>query len=259
MTRRRLLLILGMVFLTLTCGPKKPPPSDEDLYRFAEEQMTKHKYNKALTAYEKIKATNNRELRAQVHLRRADAFFAQKNALSLSEAQTLYRSFLNLFPLSHQAPYAQYRLGLCLMRQINPPERDQSPTHTAMAAFQKVLDLYPNSDWVGDARDRLQDLNDHLARDSLAKAHFYFRAKAYKATVTRLKSLLKENPGFRERDQVLYYLGLALRRSHHEAEGDQFLERLSSEFPESKYTRKAKPFLPSSKPSRRKGGRKKAA
>jgi len=237
------LLALGLV--AAGCGAKKQaePLSPEETYRKGESYMAARKYAKAATWFERVNTARSPGLRAQVHLRIADAYFERKNVMNLAEAQSRYQSFLNAFPLSDQAAYAQYRLAVCLQRQISPPERDQTATERSMAEFRKVQQLYPNSPWVSDARVSMAELEDHLARDSLRKARFYYTRKSYLAAASRLKQILKDNPDWTGRDEVLFYLGKALRRDEKAAEGNQYLQQLLDEFPESKYRRKAGSML----------------
>jgi outer membrane protein assembly factor BamD len=236
-------LALGLV--APGCGAKKQaePISPEETYSKAESYMTSRKYAKAVTWFERVNTSQSPELRAQVHLRIADAYFERKNVMNLAEAQSRYQSFLNAFPLSDQAAYAQYRYATCLQRQVNAPERDQTPTYRAMGEFRKVQQLYPNSPWVAEARMRLAELEDHLARDALRKARFYYRRKAFPAATSRLKEILEDNPDWDGRDEVLFYLGKSLRRDGKIAEGDEYLQRLLDDFPDSKYRGKAGSLL----------------
>lgn len=250
------ILVLGVLLvaagLASGCGggKKKPPAprkSATELYQEAETFMVAGKYGKAISRYEKVDTVRHSDLRAQVHLRLADAYFAQKHLLALVEAQSRYQSFLNFFPLSDQAPYAQYRYSVCLQRQINKPERDQTPTHRAIAEFHKVEQLYPNSSWVAEARERIDELEAHLTRDSLLKARFYYSRKAYTSATSRLQRILDSNPAYARMDEVLYYLGMSLRKSGRTAAGDVALQRVLEEHADSKYARRARKALRSTR------------
>jgi outer membrane protein assembly factor BamD len=219
-------------------GPR-PGMTNEDLYRLAESAMLDGKPGRAIPLYERVDTSKDNTLKAQVHLRLADAYFDRGGLLYLAEAQSRYQSFLNFFPLSDQAPYAQYRYAVCLSKQVNKPERDQTPTRRAIDEFRKVEALYPNSSWVTPAHDRIREMENQLASDALIKARFYHRKKAWPAAVSRLKEMLDKYPEFPSRDEVLYLLGTALTASGHEAEGETYLAQLRREFPHSDWTGKA--------------------
>ena len=238
------MLVLAALLTAPGCGSKKnqpsrPQPSPTELYQEAEGFMTARKYVKALNRYEKIDTARQPELRAQVHLRMADAYFAQKNILALTEAQARYRSFLNFFPLSDQAPYAQYRYAMCLKRQINRPERDQTTTRRAIEEFEKIRQLYPNSTWVVEARERLDELEDHLSRDSYLKARFYYSRKAYSSAIARLQEIVAENPDFESIDEVYVYLGLSFLKGKVPDQARVYFQKVLAEYPDSRYAKKA--------------------
>ncbi len=241
-----LVALLSLAGLTGACGggkKKAAPVPPLEAYRQAEAFMAARKHGKAIKWFEKVDTSQDAELRAQVHLRLADAYFERSNILNLAEAQTRYQSFLNAFPLSDQAPYAQFRYAQCLARQINKPERDQTPTYRAMGEFRKVEELYPSSPWMAEARKSLADLEDHLSQDALVKAYFYYRRKAYRAAEARLRDLITANPDWEGRDEALFYLAVSLRRTERGAAGDEVLTVLSRDFPDTKFGKKAQALL----------------
>jgi outer membrane protein assembly factor BamD len=240
----------------LACGPKqapegsakpgkepKPVPTPTEAYTRAEGFFNDRKFGKAISAYEKVDTSRDAALRAQVHLRLADSYFGRKGALDLAEAQGRYQSFLNYFPLSDQAAYAQYQYARCLQLGINKPERDQGPTLKAIAEFDQVAALYPESSWVVEARLRLDELENHLSRDGLLKARYYYTRKGYLPASVRLRDILRSNPDFNGRDEVLYLLGASLRRLREIEEGDALLQQVIDEYPGSKWAGKAKDEL----------------
>ncbi|MFQ5767852.1 MAG: outer membrane protein assembly factor BamD [Acidobacteriota bacterium] len=234
-------LLLSALLLGGCSGAgKRPPLSPAEQYRKAEALLAARKYAKAITAYEKVDTSQDRELRALVHLRIADAYFARPNILNLAEAQSRYQSFLNFFPLSDQAPYAQFRFASCLKLQVNKPERDQAPTYRAIGEFRKVQQLYPSSSWIDEAAKQISQLEDQLSTDALFKARFYFKRKSYVASAARLKRILASNPDYPGRAEVLYLLGASLLKTGREEDGRKFLDRLDEEFPDSKFAKKAR-------------------
>lgn len=243
--------IPGTIFLLLVgltaagCGRASTQPllDPAATYAKAESFMTARKYPKAISWLQKVNTAQNRELRAQVHLRLADAYFEQKGVLDLGEARGRYQSFINAFPLSDQASYAQYRYAQCLQRSTNKPERDQTPTFQAMGEFRKVQDLYPNSAWVDEALVEIAFLEDTLSRDALLKARFYYQRKSFAAADVRLRGILQDNPDWEGRDEVLFLLGQSLRIRGKVDAGEDVLLKLKEDFPDTEYGRKAAKVL----------------
>jgi outer membrane protein assembly factor BamD len=233
--------VLCSALVAVGCGPSRKElrkMSADDTYRMAEELMQEGRPGRAIPLYERVDTRQSNELKAQVHLRLADAYFMRGGILNLAEAQTRYQSFLNFYPLSDQAAYAQYRFALCLKEQINSPERDQAPTFKALEELRKVEGLYPSSPWVAESRLRIEELQDHLSMDALLKARYYHKRGAWPAAIARLKEILETHPSFSAQDEVLYRLGTALKSAGRESEGEAYLEQLRTRFPDSAWRTK---------------------
>lgn len=130
-------------------------PAAEAQYRVAELLESTGNLSRAFNAYQAL-VTNypdtpnfERAVSAQVNI--ANRFLEDKPpsflGLSLggraSRAQEMYRAILTTAPFSKYAPVAQFNLGLA-------SEKDSKPFE-AIAAYQAVMDTYPNSDVVDDA------------------------------------------------------------------------------------------------------------
>ena len=214
----------------------------QSTYANAEAFMAARKYNRALDRFQMVN-TQDREMRAQVHLRMADAYFEKGGVLNIAEAQGRFLSFLNAFPLSEQASYAQVKFAQCLQTQANKPERDQSSTLRAMGEFRKVSELYPNSAWVDEAAAEMRALKDHLSRDAMFKARFYYKRKRFTAAEGRLREILSSNPQWDARDEVLFLLGQSLRIRGLVPDGEAILRQVVAESPDSEWGRKARKVL----------------
>jgi outer membrane protein assembly factor BamD len=118
-----------------------------------------------------------------------------------------------------------------------------------MGEFRKVQDLYPNSVWVDEARAEIGVLEDHLSADALIKARFYYKRKSFAASDARLRDILRANPDWDRRDEVLYLLGMSLHIRGRVDEGEGVLLKLQADFPESAYSSKARKVLGRSKPA----------
>src|SRR6185295_6685971 len=78
----------------------------------------------------------------------ADSLYKQGGTQNLVQAEAKYRDFLNRFPTSERAPYVQLQIGNALAARVERPDRDQSVTRQAVAAFEDLLRLYPTSEYA---------------------------------------------------------------------------------------------------------------
>lgn len=172
----------------------------------------------------------------------SDALFAQDRFDSYVEAEGRYRDFLNRFPTSEFADYAQFRLASSLARRIEKPNRDQETTRKAVAAFETLIRSFPTSEWIDEAREELRRVNDNLAEHEFIVGHFYFRRSGQdravqlaQAAVTRFEYLLENYPNYSEKDKVLGYLCAAHHRLEQVEKAQEVCQRLRDEFPSSKH------------------------
>jgi outer membrane protein assembly factor BamD len=130
-------------------------PAGEAQYRVAELLESTGNTSRAFNAYQALLTnypdTQNFERAVSAQVNIANRFLEGKpqSILGLSlgstapRAQEMYRAILASAPFSKYAPVAQFNLGLA-------SEKDSKPFE-AIAAYQAVMDTYPNSDVVDDA------------------------------------------------------------------------------------------------------------
>jgi len=201
---RAFLLAAFVAALALTaCAGRKwqadAPP--EALYRLAQEAVEDHDFDEAKNLLEQIRDQYPFSRYAvDAELLDADVLFREEK---YEEAAAAYRSFEELHPTHPQAPYALYRRGLAYEEMTYPADRDQTATHNAVEAFQKLLYADPNSEYAPEARKRLGALRERLAAHELYVAKYYIRRDQIDAALQRLQGLVQEYPEAPQRDEAL--------------------------------------------------------
>jgi outer membrane protein assembly factor BamD len=171
----------------------------------------------------------------------ADCYFKAGGEDNLIKAEARYRDFVNRFPTSDHAAYAQFQIGLTLSKRIAKPDRDQSIAKQAISALEDVERFYPTSDFAAQAKQERELVAGRLADHDFLVGRFYERYGLPNSAIDRYVYLLDNYPEYAERDKVLYHLCEAyLSRK---AKGDAELahatcDRLQSEYPESEYVEK---------------------
>jgi outer membrane protein assembly factor BamD len=180
----------------------------------------------------------------------ADAFFKAGGEDNLIKAEARYRDFVNRFPTSEHAAYAQFQIGLTLSRRIAKPDRDQSISRQALEALEDVERFYPTSEFAAQAAAEAVRVRARIAEHDYVVGRFYERYGLPNSAIDRYVYLLDNYADYAERDKVLYHLCTAyLKRK---AQGDtelarQTCQRLETEYPESHYVEK----IPKSWPEER--------
>jgi outer membrane protein assembly factor BamD len=106
-----------------------------------------------------------------------------------------------MYPRHKHVDYAYYIKGLAnydeyitFLYQQLPMDRairDPQDAKKAFSAFKKLLEFYPNSIYVCDAKARMIYLKNHLARHELHIAEYYFEREAYLAAANRCQYILE--------------------------------------------------------------------
>jgi outer membrane protein assembly factor BamD len=170
----------------------------------------------------------------------ADSYFEQGGAGNYVLAVSAYREFLTLYPQHPRSDYAQFRAGEAYFRQKNSPDRDQTATMQALEEYERLLDVYPQSQWVEKTRERIHECRQMLARSHYQVGYFYQKTRhAWRAAIGRYETILSEYPDYERVDEVLFRLAQVLSFSGRYAEARPHLARLRSEYPQSEYVAEA--------------------
>jgi len=165
----------------------------------------------------------------------ADSFFLHGGGQNLAQAEARYRDYLNRFPTSDRADYAQFQIAESLAKRMERVDRDQTTSVQAREAYEEVLRLYPASPYAEKARERIQVVDNRLAEHDMEVGRFYLRFGLPQSAATRFEYLLENHPNYPRLDRTLYYLGVARERMKQPEEAKEAFDRLAREFPDSQY------------------------
>ena len=141
--------------------------------------------------------------------------YADYQAGSYTDAETSADRFLKEYPNSPDAPYVAYLRANAYYQQIPDVSRDQDSATKAMEAFQDLVKKYPNSEYVEDAKYKIQVTEDQLAGKEMSIGRFYLNRHNYTAAINRFRNVLQYYQTTRHAEEALYrlveaYLGLGI-------------------------------------------------
>jgi outer membrane protein assembly factor BamD len=258
LTMQALLLVAcagggGIDLATLTSN------SDQIVFDAAEKALKKRQYENARKHYQRIiDGFPQSQYLPNARIGVADSYFREGGTGNYILAVSAYREFLTLFPSHAKSDYAQIRIAEGFHKQRNSPDRDQTSTIKALEEYQRLLDLYPASPFVDEARTRVRECRQALARAEFLVGFFYQRSRqAYRAALARYELILAEYPDYLELDQVLFRMAECLTATGRTHEALPVIARLRDEFPKSVYLEEAdrleqsiaKPSTPAESPA----------
>ena len=151
------------------------------------------------------------------------------------EAVTSARRYLNTYPGTSEAAYAQYIIGLAYYRQIPDVTRDQKASARAAQAMQEVIDRYPDSEYAEDARTKIRFSRDQLAGKEMQVGRYYLERREYIAAINRFKRVVDSFPQTRHVEEALARLTEAYYAMGLVQEAQASASVLGQNFPDSQW------------------------
>ncbi len=225
----RTVLAVATLTLVVACGGVKDDPilrlSSSEALEIGKQLLEDEKFTRALQhLVHAFEVEPNSETGREGLLLAADALFLRGGYQSYVEAEQRYRDFLNRFPTSERAAYAQFRLADALAERIEKPDRDQQTARQALTEFQNVRRLYPTSQYAGQAAQKIVEVRNQLAEHEFVVGSFYYRFRTPRAAGERFKEMLEEYPAYPERDKVNAFMCLTYVQILKRASTDAGLE-----------------------------------
>jgi len=218
------------------------------MFERATELLNKHDLRQSQEMLKRIDFTpdSRAELEPLRRLASADATYYQGTAIAWIEARNLYLDFVTFNGDHPLAPYAQMQVGLCSLKQVNQPTKDQALTRQAIRDLGAVEQRWPDSHYIDAARSLAREARATLAESEFLVGKFYLNKKNYAGAIERFRGIVVRFADYPEVEKVLYHLAQSHVRSGNQAEARIYLDRLVTAHPNSEYAARARKTLASS-------------
>jgi len=188
-----------------TLDSKQP---DKVLFDKAMDALKHNKYDVArLTLQTMINAYPDSEYIARAKLGVADSWYQEGGTTAYAQAEVEYKDFQTFFPNMPEAAEAQLKVAGIHYSQMEKADRDFTHAKRAEDEYRQLIQQYPDSKLVPDAKQKLRQVQEVLADREFRIGRFYYLRQAWPAAVARLKSLSDTYPLYSQADEVLYMLG----------------------------------------------------
>jgi outer membrane protein assembly factor BamD len=139
----------------------------------------------------------------------ADSWYKEGGTAALTQAEQEYKDFITFFPNAPEAAEAQMRVGDIYFKQMDKPDRDYSKTLDAEREYRLMLQQFPDSILVPQARQKLREVQEVLASREADIASFYAtRTPAnLTAAIARYQTVVDTYPLYSHMDDVLVDIG----------------------------------------------------
>ncbi len=218
-------------------GTVKFAPDAETNYNLGLRSVEDRRYLDAMQFFEHVRYRHPySSVAALADLAIADTFFVQDKFMEAVEG---YRNFVKLRPNHPKVDYAEYRIALSHYEDIPmdfflfPPshEKDQSAVRGAAANFEAFLRKYPDSQYVPEAKEKLQETRERLADHEMSVAAFYLHHNRYKSAAARYERMASEFPDSKRIGEALLRLADVQLKLEEPQKARATLEKLIRDFP----------------------------
>ena len=220
-SRGRLAVLAAGVLLLGACAGNDEVQTEieslSDSYETAQKYVEGGNYSRGLQIYELIQARYPfSELSRQIQL---EMMYAYYKAQRKEEAVEAADAFMRENPIHPRVDYALYIKGLAYFQQdagflerrfkkdisARPPKDvDQS-----YAAFRRLVERYPASDYAADAEQRMIFIKNRLSAYQNHVADYYMRRGAYVAALNRAQQALEDYNGAAGNERSLKIMAAA--------------------------------------------------
>jgi len=172
------------------------------------------------------------------YLKDADFYIAECNykMKKFDVAIQAYQDFIIRYPMDSRTEYAYFQLGVCHWKQRKKnPLRDQTETQEALRAFEKFIQLYPQSSRRKQAEEYIKQAKELLFKKEIKIADFYFKKKEYWQSALRYHYAWTHYPDMQGADYAIFQEGVSLWKMGKNKDAEMLFEELKATHPQSSY------------------------
>ncbi|SEC23675.1 Beta-barrel assembly machine subunit BamD [Rhizobiales bacterium GAS188] len=173
------------------------------------------------------------------------AAFTQYQGHQYDDAVSSAKRYIEQNPKSQDAAYAQYLMAMSYYNQITDVSRDQERTEKAAGALQQLIQNYPTSEYIPDARYKLQVTMDNLAAHEMYIGRYYLEKRQYTAAINRFRMVVGRYQTTRQVEEALERLTEAYFALGITSEAQTAAAVLGHNFPDSPWYQDAHKLLTS--------------
>jgi outer membrane protein assembly factor BamD len=244
---------LSVSFVLLTsllggCGSffgSKPEVVNNDppdiIYGKAEQMVDKGKFAEAARQYEEVDINHpySQEARRAIVM----AAYAYYKAGKYDDAVSAADRYLTLHPGTQESDLAQNIIGMSYYEQVLDPKRDQTYAKRGLAAYETLLQRYPDSRYAADATNRIRVLRDLIAANEMQVGRFYLRKNNYLAAINRFRAVVTNYQTTEQVEEALMRLTEAYMALGIVPEAQTAAAVLGHNFPDSRWYKHAYSLL----------------
>jgi len=205
------LICVAIAILAASCGgpykAKRMELPDQKL-ALADALFERGEYDKSAAEYKDFLATFAGDERSDyAQFRLAESYrLDEQYALAAVE----YRILVSDYGYSEYVDDAFFLEGLCLFRQADRPERDQTKSHEALNRINRFLQIFPSSPRRGEAERIRLEIHDQLGKKDFLNAKLYYSMDRREAALIYFDKVIESFPSTVWAQRSHFYRGMIM-------------------------------------------------
>ena len=210
--------------------PNEPP---NVIYKKAETLADRGNFKDAAKQYENVDINHpySQEARRAILM----AAYAYYKAGKYDDAIGAADRYLTLHPGTQEADLAQDIIAMSYYDRVLDPKRDQTSARKALAAYDTLIQRYPESRYAAEARNRQRILRDLLAAQEMMVGRYYLRHNNFLAAINRFRVVVTDYQTTEQVEEALMRLTEAYMALGIVNEAQTAAAVLGHNFPDSKW------------------------
>lgn len=241
-----------LVLSACTTNPKTKVQnlSSQEIFQLATSELQKGDFKNALNYLNTLDGkVFEPTFSEQIQL---DLIYANYKAGDYANTNVLAQRFMRNYSLSSSLDYVYLINGLSYVRsaehllqdffKVNQNSHDATPLQNAYKSFESLVNQYPKSKYISQAKQWLMYIQQSLAKQELEIIKFYMARNAYVAVANRAQDMIIDFPDSLEKLQAMQYLKIAFDKLGIE-DSKMKVEQLIKNLQSKNFTEVAKPSL----------------
>ncbi len=228
---------LACLLLVLSaCAVSRPKQqtSPGELLVIGEEDLRAERFEAARLAFKRLldEYPDSKHRRTAL-LRLADSYYHGEEYI---ESKLQYSEYVRFYPVSAGTPKAYYFLAMSDYRRNLEIDQDATVARDALRNFQTLIRRFPGSEYTADAKRKILELREHLAKNALFIANFYFRTHLRVSAIPRYKEIIQDFKDVSHvRAEAMYKLGESYRIEQSFKKAGEAYRSLLESYPDNRF------------------------
>ena len=207
----RIFIIVFLSSILLSCNEYQKllnsTDNDTDKYNAAEKYYNDGEFRRANALIEQlIPSYRGKPQGERLVFFFADSYFQIKLYYS---AAIQFENFIKSYPNSQRIQEAYFKEEKSFYMLSPLYTLDQDDTYTGIDKLQVFINRFPNSEYVSEALELMNDLQNKLEEKDFEISKQYYTIRDYTSAIKALDNFVADNPGTIFREEALYYKWLS--------------------------------------------------